>query len=90
MGCGLALIIGIVFIIIFYVARNAVFSGNGETIFTSILTLLASYLITLLGFAMLKIKGYEQKWENKLQRQATAEAAAQTDTTVSAMHCLLH
>lgn len=83
MGCGLALIIGIVFIIVFYVAQNSVFSGDGETIFESVLTLLASYLITLLGFAMLKIKGYEKKWENKLQRQAAAQAAAQTDTTMS-------
>ncbi len=83
MGCGLALIIGIVFIIVFYVAQNSVFSGNGETIFESALTLLASYLITLLGFAMLKIRGYEAKWESKLQRQAAAQAAAQTDPTVS-------
>lgn len=83
MGCGLALIIGIVFIVVFYVAQNSVFSGNGETIFESVLTLLASYLITLLGFAMLKIRGYEAKWESKLQRQAAAQAAAQTDPTVS-------
>lgn len=83
MGCGLALVIGIVFIIVFYVAQNSVFSGNGETIFESALTLLASYLITLLGFAMLKIRGYEAKWESKLQRQAAAQAAAQTDPTLN-------
>ena len=83
LGCGLALIIGIIFIIIFYVAQNAVFSGNGKVIFEGFLELLASWLITLLGFAMLKINGYEAKWESKLQRQAAAQAAAKTDTTVS-------
>ena len=74
--------VGIIFIIIFYVAQNSVFSGNGKTIFEGLLMLFASYLITLLGFAMLKIRGYEAKWEQKLQRQAAAQAAAQTDTTV--------
>ena len=83
LGCGIALIIGIVFIIVFYVARNSVFSGDGKVIFESALTLLASWLITLLGFAMLKIEGYEKKWENKLQRTAAAQAAAKTDPTVS-------
>lgn len=83
LGCGIALIIGVVFIIVFYVAGNAVFSGDGKVIFESCLTLLASWLITLLGFAMLKIQGYEQKWENKLQRAAAAQAAARTDPTVS-------
>lgn len=82
-GCGVALVVGIIFIIIFYVAQNSVFSGNGKTIFEGLLMLVASYLITLLGFAMLKIRGYEAKWERKLQRQAAAQAAAQTDTTVS-------
>jgi len=81
LGCGLALIIGIIFVIVFYVAQNSVFSGNGKIIFESALTLLASYLITLLGFAMLKIRGYEAKWESKLQHQA----AAQTDPTVSSL-----
>ena len=72
-----------IFIIIFYVAQNSVFSGNGKTVFEGVLELIASFLITVLGFAMLKIKGYEAKWETKLQRQAAAQAAAQTDTTVS-------
>ena len=77
---------GVIFIIIFYVAQNSVFSGNGKTIFEGILELIASYLITVLAFAMLKIRGYEAKWETKLQRQAAAQAAAQTDTTVSAVN----
>ena len=86
-GCGVALVVGVIFIIIFYVAQNSVFSGNGKTIFEGLLMLVASYLITLLGFAMLKIRGYEAKWERKLQRQAAAQAAAQTDTTVSQPAC---
>ena len=83
LGCGISLIIGIIFIIIFYVAQNAVFSGDGKVIFQGFLMLLASWLITILGFAMLKINGYEAKWESKLQRQAAAQAAARTDERVS-------
>lgn len=39
---------------------------QGKAIFTGFVTLLASYLITLLAFAMLKFKNYEKKWEMKL------------------------
>ena len=41
-------------------------SVQGKAIFTGFVTLLASYLITLLAFAMLKFKNYEKKWEMKL------------------------
>ena len=44
----------------------APFTLQGKAIFTGFVTLLASYLITLLAFAMLKFKNYEKKWEMKL------------------------
>ena len=133
-GCAVAIVIGIIFICIFYIAQNAVFSGQvrgthqiwqepacsrhcrprgrtrtvacsnqhtppglaiialhlhlqgvqpclmssvqGKAIFTGFVTLLASYLITLLAFAMLKFKNYEKKWEMKLAGATATQVGA--------------
>ena len=34
---------------------------------------------------MLRIRGYKATWESRLQRQAAAQAAAQTDPTVDSL-----
>lgn len=65
-GVGLAIALGIVFICLFWVAKNSVFSGEGKIIFEGFLFLIAGWLITVLGFAMLKFKNYERKWEAKI------------------------
>ena len=70
-GVALAIVIGIVFIVIFYVAQQTVFSGDGKNIFTGVLMLIASFMITFLAFAMLKIRGYEEKWQAKLEGAAS-------------------
>jgi high-affinity iron transporter len=85
-GLGLSITIAVIFVIIYYAAQNAVFSGRGKVVFESFLFLVASYLITVLGFAMLKVKGYEQKWELKL-RGATM-ASAQSKSARSAVFLL--
>ena len=69
-GVLLAIVIGIVFIVIFYVAQQTVFQGDGKNIFTGVLMLIASFMITFLAFAMMKIKGYEEKWQAKLEASA--------------------
>lgn len=61
-----AIFVGIIIIIVFYTASDSVFSGNGKLIFNSFLFLLASYLLTVMAFAMFKFKNYEKKWEMKL------------------------
>lgn len=70
-GVALAIVIGIIFIVIFYVAQQTVFQGSGKNIFTGVLMLIASFMITFLAFAMLKIRGYEEKWQAKLEGAAT-------------------
>ena len=69
-GVVLAILIGIIFIVLFYVAQQTVFSGDGKNIFTGVLMLIASFMITFLAFAMLKIRGYEEKWQAKLEASA--------------------
>lgn len=66
-GVVLSVIIGVIFIIVFYVTKNSVFSGKGKAIFKGYVNLLASFLIALLGFAMLRFMNYEKKWERKLK-----------------------
>jgi high-affinity iron transporter len=61
-------LIGVIFIIVFYVTKNSVFAGKGKSIFKGYVNLLASFLIALLGFAMLRFMNYEKKWERKLRR----------------------
>lgn len=70
-GVTLAILIGIIFIVLFYVAQQTVFSGDGKNIFTGVLMLIASFMITFLAFAMLKIRGYEEKWQAKLEASAS-------------------
>lgn len=69
-GVGLAVVIGVIFIVLFYVAQQTVFQGPGQAIFEGTLILIASFMLTFLAFAMLKIRGYEEKWQAKLEASA--------------------
>ena len=63
----MSVLIGVAFIIVFYVTKNSVFSGKGSAIFKGYVNLVASFLIAVLGFAMLRFMNYERKWERKLR-----------------------
>ena len=65
-GLGVAICAAIVFVCLFWVAQNEAFSGSGQTIFEGFMFLIASYLLTIVAFAMLKFKDYEKKLEMKL------------------------
>lgn len=65
-GVAIAITVGVIIIIVFYTASSSVFNGDGKLIFESFLFLLASYLLTVMAFAMFKFKNYEKKWEMKL------------------------
>jgi hypothetical protein len=58
---------------LFYVAQQQVFKGSGRTIFEAFLMLVASVFITLLAIMMLKYKGYEQKWQMKLEKASDTQ-----------------
>ena len=69
-GVVLAILVGVVFICLYYVAQQTAFQGDGKNIFEGVLVLVASFMLTFLAFAMLKIKGYEEKWQAKLEASA--------------------
>ncbi len=80
-GVALAILCGIVFICLFYVAQQQVFKGKGRTIFEAFLMLVASYFVTLLAILMLKYKGYEQKWQAKLEMASNQQVSPGKSTT---------
>lgn len=74
--CGIAfsVTLGVAFIVVFYVAKQTLFKGDGKAIFFGYVSLLAALLITLLAFAMLRFMNYEKKWERKLTAAAQKSA----------------
>ncbi|KAK9831850.1 hypothetical protein WJX81_001676 [Elliptochloris bilobata] len=73
-GIVISVVLGVCFIIIFYVAKQTLFQGTGKAIFFGYVSLLAALLITLLAFAMLRFMNYEKKWERKLTAAAQKSA----------------
>ena len=76
LGLGIAVCAAVVFICLFWVAKNKAFSGSGQTIFEGFMFLIASYLITIVAFAMLKFKNYEKKLEAKLTAAANVSTVS--------------
>ena len=74
LGAGLGLLISIVFavifIIIYYTLDSQVFTGKGEQIFEGIISVIASIMITILAFGMLKMMALQDKWNRKLKKSA--------------------
>jgi high-affinity Fe2+/Pb2+ permease len=81
----LAIVVGAVFIVLFYVAKKTIFRGPGQAIFEGFLMLIASFMLTFLAFAMLKVKGYEEKWRLKLEA-ATAAVRSLLCMALPALH----
>lgn len=63
----IAIVIGIIFIVLFYVAGEKIFTGNSQSIFKGVVSWLASLLITVVAFHMLKFYNVERKWRRKLE-----------------------
>ncbi|KAL6765919.1 iron permease FTR1 family-domain-containing protein [Haematococcus lacustris] len=74
-GCGAALSIlfGVIFISVFYVTKENVFTGTNKSIFAGSICWFAGTLITILAFAMLRYKGWEEKIQRKLEERAKQE-----------------
>ena len=90
LGLGIALAAAVVFICLFWVAKNKAFSGAGQTIFEGFMFLIASYLITIVAFAMLKFKNYEKKLEAKLMAAANVRPFAKQWCHHKAIPCYKH
>ena len=76
-GVGIALIVGVVFIVLFYVANNKIFSGNAENIFKGFIYWVAVLLITYVSYHMLKFYNLEKKWKYKLEKAFKEREAKQ-------------
>lgn len=80
-GFLMCVLFGVGFIVAYYAASEMIFTGNSKLIFNGTIALVASIIITALGFAMLRFMGMEKKWRKKLERKAIeASTAAETVT----------
>mmetsp|Transcript_21305 Transcript_21305/g.27958 ORF Transcript_21305/g.27958 Transcript_21305/m.27958 type:complete len:351 (+) Transcript_21305:222-1274(+) len=68
-GLGLAILMGIIFISIFYAAKNNLFTGEAEALFEGVLMLLACAIITVLGTSMIKMASKMAKYEKKMSQK---------------------
>eukprot|EP00243_Klebsormidium_subtile_P005507 TRINITY_DN2217_c0_g2_i1.p1 TRINITY_DN2217_c0_g2~~TRINITY_DN2217_c0_g2_i1.p1 ORF type:complete len:361 (+),score=111.22 TRINITY_DN2217_c0_g2_i1:397-1479(+) len=86
-GAGLGLLISIIFavifIVIYYTLDNKVFTGQGEQIFEGVVSVIASVMITILAFGMLKMMALQDKWNRKLKKSALEALEGNTAFTVT-------
>eukprot|EP00243_Klebsormidium_subtile_P005505 TRINITY_DN2217_c0_g1_i1.p1 TRINITY_DN2217_c0_g1~~TRINITY_DN2217_c0_g1_i1.p1 ORF type:complete len:360 (+),score=111.57 TRINITY_DN2217_c0_g1_i1:511-1590(+) len=71
LGLLLSIIFAVIFIVIYYTLDKEVFTGKGEQIFSGIISVIASVMITILAFGMLKMMALQEKWNRKLKKSAT-------------------
>lgn len=67
-GVGVAIVVGVIFIVLFYVANNSIFTGNAENLFKGFIFYIAVLLIVYVSFHMLKFYNLEKKWKYKLEQ----------------------
>ncbi|EFJ41749.1 hypothetical protein VOLCADRAFT_77510 [Volvox carteri f. nagariensis] len=72
-GVGVSIVFGVIFIAIYYTARDNLFSGKKRAMFKGVISWIAAFLITILGFAMLRFLGWEAKWKRKLEAAMAAK-----------------
>mmetsp|Transcript_10892 Transcript_10892/g.23475 ORF Transcript_10892/g.23475 Transcript_10892/m.23475 type:complete len:524 (+) Transcript_10892:94-1665(+) len=83
LGVAISLTIGMIFAILFYTAQNNLFQGSAQAIFKGVVAWVACIFITLLAFAMLRYKGWEEKLTRRLKGQTEKALAKQKADAVS-------
>lgn len=76
-GVSTSIIFGIIFSAVYYTAKQNIFTGKNQSIFKGSIAWFAGSLITVLAFAMLRYKGWEDKIKRKLEMKAAKELARQ-------------
>lgn len=66
-GIIISIVLGVVFITVFYVAQKNLFSGDSEAKFKGSMCYVAAVLVTILAFAMLRFYTMEARMRAKLQ-----------------------
>ncbi len=74
-GVLVSILIGVIFIVIFYVAGEKLFSGDAQSIFKGVVSWIAALLITVVALHMLKFYNLERKWQRKLSAAMSREVS---------------
>ena len=77
-GVAVSFILGIVFVLVFYLANTKLFDAKASAIFKGCICWVASLLITVVAFSMLKFYNLERKWRHKLEDGASRNTHART------------
>jgi len=76
-GIAVSIFFGVIFAVVYYVARDQLFAGDDKFLFVGVISWIAAALITLLAFAVLRFMNLETKLRRKM-------AAALKDVDVGA------
>jgi high-affinity iron transporter len=76
LGVVISVVLGIIFVLVFYLANTKLMSQNASMIFKGCICWLASILITVVAFAMLKFYNLERKWKRKLESEFSRDKEA--------------
>ena len=76
LGVAISVVLGIIFVLVFYLANTKLMSQNASMIFKGCICWIASILITVVAFAMLKFYNLERKWKRKLETEFSREKEA--------------
>mmetsp|Transcript_29782 Transcript_29782/g.50020 ORF Transcript_29782/g.50020 Transcript_29782/m.50020 type:complete len:881 (-) Transcript_29782:77-2719(-) len=68
-GVGSSIALGVIFISVYYITRDNLFSGDAEYFFEGAVSLVATVMITVLAFCMLRMWNMQKKWELKLAKE---------------------
>jgi FTR1 family protein len=77
-GLSVSIVVGIMFMAMFWAASQNLSSGNSKSIFQGVLASFGSLMVTAVSFKLLKFSGLEAKWEAKL-RSRGAGATVNSD-----------
>lgn len=76
LGVAISVVIGVIFVLVFYLANTKLMSAEASLIFKGCICWLAAILITVVAFAMLKFYNLERKWKRKLESEFSREKAS--------------
>jgi high-affinity iron transporter len=71
-GLLISLAVGVVFVLVFYLANTKLLTDKASLIFKGCICWLASLLITTVAFAMLRFYNMERRWRHKLEDAVAA------------------
>lgn len=74
LGIVISIVFGIIFICLYYLASQSLFTGSNQLYFKASVSWIAAFMILILAFAMLRFMGWEEKWKRRLEAMAAEQA----------------